>query len=111
MPSKADVKLGGGIASGDFVHHPFRACTNVARLDPPKAPPRCGRRLPASLPPRSGSVAGRASSPGLVSLGKLGSWDLLLVISYAMVALINRPQPFKGEPREIIPGPTSDASR
>jgi uncharacterized membrane protein YoaT (DUF817 family) len=28
----------------------------------------------------------------LVSLGKLGSWYLLLVISYAMVALINRPQ-------------------
>jgi uncharacterized membrane protein YoaT (DUF817 family) len=31
----------------------------------------------------------------LVSLGKLGSWYLLLVISYAMVALINRPRPFK----------------
>jgi hypothetical protein len=30
-------------------------------------------------------------------LGKLGSWHLLLVISYERVALIDRPQPFKGE--------------
>jgi uncharacterized membrane protein YoaT (DUF817 family) len=38
---------------------------------------------------------GQGWSP--VSLGKLGSWYLLLVISYAMVAILNRPQPFKGE--------------
>jgi uncharacterized membrane protein YoaT (DUF817 family) len=29
-----------------------------------------------------------------VSLGKLGSWFLLLIISYALVALVNRPQAF-----------------
>jgi uncharacterized membrane protein YoaT (DUF817 family) len=28
-----------------------------------------------------------------VSLGKLGSWFLLLLISYALVAIVNRPQP------------------
>ena len=33
-----------------------------------------------------------------VSLGKLGSWYLLLVISYAMVALINRPQEYRPQP-------------
>ena len=27
----------------------------------------------------------------LVSLGKLGSWFLLLIISYALVAAVNRP--------------------
>jgi uncharacterized membrane protein YoaT (DUF817 family) len=53
----------------------------------------------------------QAQGWSLVSLGKLGSWYLLLVISYAMVALINRPQPFKGAPCEIIPGPASDGSR
>lgn len=42
-----------------------------------------------------------------VSLGKLGSWYLLLVISYAMVALLNRPQPFKGEVRELIASPAA----
>jgi uncharacterized membrane protein YoaT (DUF817 family) len=51
----------------------------------------------------------QAQGWSLVSLGKLGSWFLLLVISYAMVALINRPQPFKGDGREIIPGRTPDA--
>jgi uncharacterized membrane protein YoaT (DUF817 family) len=29
----------------------------------------------------------------VVSLGKLGSWFLLLLISYALVAIVNRPQP------------------
>ncbi|HXW27176.1 MAG TPA: DUF817 domain-containing protein [Xanthobacteraceae bacterium] len=38
----------------------------------------------------------QAQGWSLVSLGKLGSWYLLLVISYAMVALINRPQRFEG---------------
>jgi uncharacterized membrane protein YoaT (DUF817 family) len=37
----------------------------------------------------------QAQGWSLVSFGKLGSWYLLLVISYAMVALINRPQPFE----------------
>ena len=31
-----------------------------------------------------------------VSLGKLGSWFLLLIISYALVAIVNRPQPYDG---------------
>jgi uncharacterized membrane protein YoaT (DUF817 family) len=30
-----------------------------------------------------------------VSLGKLGSWFLLLLVSYALVAIINRPLPFE----------------
>jgi uncharacterized membrane protein YoaT (DUF817 family) len=30
-----------------------------------------------------------------VSLGKLGSWFLLLIISYALVAMVNRPQKFE----------------
>ena len=36
------------------------------------------------------------SAPGagwsVVSLGKLGSWFLLLIISYALVAAVNRPE-------------------
>jgi hypothetical protein len=28
----------------------------------------------------------------LVSLGKLGAWFLLMIISYVLVALVNRPQ-------------------
>lgn len=31
----------------------------------------------------------------MVSFGKLGSWFLLLIISYALVALVNRPEPWK----------------
>ena len=34
----------------------------------------------------------------VVSLGKLSSWFLLLIISYVMVALVNRPQKFEAEP-------------
>jgi uncharacterized membrane protein YoaT (DUF817 family) len=40
----------------------------------------------------------QAQGWSLVSFGKLGSWYLLLVISYAMVALINRPQRFEAAP-------------
>jgi uncharacterized membrane protein YoaT (DUF817 family) len=29
----------------------------------------------------------------VVSFGKLGSWFLLLLISYALVAIVNRPRP------------------
>jgi hypothetical protein len=87
MLASADL---GGIAGKDFVHHPFRACTIPAVR--PQAPPRCGRRSPVSSRLRIGW--------SLVSLGKLGSWFLLLVISYAMVALINRPQPYKGDARD-----------
>jgi uncharacterized membrane protein YoaT (DUF817 family) len=37
-----------------------------------------------------------------VSPGKLGSWFLLLIISYALVALVNRPQKFdKPQPAKI----------
>jgi len=31
----------------------------------------------------------------MVSLGKLSSWFLLLIISYAMVAAVNRPMPYR----------------
>ena len=35
----------------------------------------------------------RATSWTWVPLGKLGSWYLLLLISYALVTIVNRPQP------------------
>ena len=36
----------------------------------------------------------------MVSFGKLSSWFLLLVISYVMVAAVNRPERYVGdEPR------------
>ena len=35
----------------------------------------------------------------MVSLGKLSSWFLLLIISYVMVAAVNRPEPYAGPPR------------
>ncbi len=41
-----------------------------------------------------------------VSLGKLGSWFLLLIISYALVAAVNRPEPMSdtaGEPADGHP--------
>ena len=42
-----------------------------------------------------------------VSLGKLGSWFLLLIISYALVAIVNRPQKFEeGFGRNDEPQPT-----
>jgi uncharacterized membrane protein YoaT (DUF817 family) len=31
----------------------------------------------------------------MVSLGKLSSWFLLLIISYVMVAAVNRPEPYR----------------
>ena len=41
----------------------------------------------------------------MVSLGKLSSWSLLLIISYAMVAAINRPTPYDAarEPSSVEP--------
>jgi uncharacterized membrane protein YoaT (DUF817 family) len=33
----------------------------------------------------------------MVPLGKLGSWFLLMTISYTMVAWINKPQPYRGD--------------
>ena len=32
----------------------------------------------------------------LVSLGKLGAWFLLMIVSYALVALLNRPEKYQG---------------
>ena len=32
----------------------------------------------------------------LVSLGKLGAWFLLMIVSYALVALLNRPENYQG---------------
>ena len=34
----------------------------------------------------------------LVSLGKLGAWFLLMIVSYALVALLNRPEEYEGRP-------------
>ncbi len=31
----------------------------------------------------------------LVSAGKLGAWFLLMIVSYALVALLNRPEAYK----------------
>jgi uncharacterized membrane protein YoaT (DUF817 family) len=42
----------------------------------------------------------------MVSLGKLSSWFLLLIISYAMVAAVSRPAPYRNEEE----GTTSSAS-
>jgi uncharacterized membrane protein YoaT (DUF817 family) len=44
----------------------------------------------------------------MVSLGKLSSWFLLLIISYVMVAAVNRPMPYRAEqgasrPRDVTP--------
>jgi len=45
-----------------------------------------------------------------VSLGKLGSWYLLLIISYAMVAMINRPQEMDAEDAALaVKGATAGA--
>ena len=38
----------------------------------------------------------------LVTVGKLGAWFLLMIISYVLVALVNRPQPMPVEP-EVQP--------
>jgi uncharacterized membrane protein YoaT (DUF817 family) len=37
----------------------------------------------------------------MVSLGKLSSWFLLLIISYVMVAAVNRPRAYRGEARAV----------
>jgi uncharacterized membrane protein YoaT (DUF817 family) len=34
----------------------------------------------------------------MVPLGKLSSWFLLMTISYVMVAWVNKPQDYEGEP-------------
>jgi uncharacterized membrane protein YoaT (DUF817 family) len=39
----------------------------------------------------------QATGWSLVSVGKLGSWFLLLIISYVMVAAVNRPAPYLAE--------------
>jgi uncharacterized membrane protein YoaT (DUF817 family) len=47
----------------------------------------------------------------MVSLGKLSSWFLLLIISYVMVAAVNRPLPYRREEGADPPASTSAASR
>lgn len=53
-------------------------------------------------------------SPGwdLVSINKLGSWFLLLIISYAMVSVVSRPQPISvaDAPRTVGPNDVSPIS-
>ena len=39
----------------------------------------------------------------LVSLGKLGAWFLLMIISYVLVALVNRPQVWVSDPPGLTP--------
>ena len=39
----------------------------------------------------------------LVSLGKLGAWFLLMIISYVLVALVNRPQTWVSDPLGLTP--------
>ena len=39
----------------------------------------------------------------MVSLGKLSSWFLLLIISYAMVAAVNRPAPYRRQGPALPP--------
>ncbi len=46
----------------------------------------------------------------IVSFGKLSSWFLLLIISYVMVAAVNRPMPYRRE-ENASPTSTSAASR
>ncbi|MFZ5732708.1 MAG: DUF817 domain-containing protein [Pseudomonadota bacterium] len=40
----------------------------------------------------------------LVSFAKLGSWFLLLIISYTLVTLVNRPEPMGAPARPVAPG-------
>lgn len=42
-----------------------------------------------------------------VPLGKLGAWYLLLMISYALVTIVNRPQEFELRQRETALQPSS----
>jgi uncharacterized membrane protein YoaT (DUF817 family) len=35
----------------------------------------------------------------LVSLGKLGAWFLLMIVSYALVAVLNRPEEYEQQRR------------
>ena len=39
----------------------------------------------------------------MVSFGKLGAWFLLMIISYALVAALNRPQPMRAPPEASAP--------
>ena len=55
--------------------------------------------LPASLTGGTPTLWDLVSQGGwaMVPLGKLGSWFLLMTISYTMVAWINKPQPYRGD--------------
>ncbi|MBR1220811.1 DUF817 domain-containing protein [Bradyrhizobium sp. U87765 SZCCT0131] len=45
----------------------------------------------------------------LVSLGKLGSWFLLLIVSYTMVAIVNKPRRLPGKPTSTSLRPNQGA--
>ena len=51
------------------------------------------RCLPSALVHAACTISSQFGSA--VSLGKLGSWFLLLIISYALDAIVNRPQPIE----------------
>jgi Protein of unknown function (DUF817) len=47
----------------------------------------------------------------MVSLGKFGSWFLLLIISYAIVAATLRPRPYEGEAEADAARPNAQTGR
>jgi uncharacterized membrane protein YoaT (DUF817 family) len=53
----------------------------------------------------------QAQAWSLVGLGKLGSWFLLLMVSYALVALLNRPRRTTSPTRRFAPTAARGSSR
>jgi uncharacterized membrane protein YoaT (DUF817 family) len=43
----------------------------------------------------------QAKGWSIVPVSKLGAWFLLMIISYVMIAALNRPQPFRGSAKEL----------
>jgi hypothetical protein len=70
-----------------------RLCRAVRCLHDPK-PIRQSTSAAAQWAPLARFYPHQMLGLQAVSLGKLGSWFLLLIISYALVAIMNRPQPF-----------------
>jgi len=62
-----------------------------------------------------GTLTGTWLYPGvtgwhLVSLQKLGSWYLLLTISFVLVTIVSRPLPSATAPRHAVPAPVAETS-
>jgi uncharacterized membrane protein YoaT (DUF817 family) len=43
----------------------------------------------------------QAKGWSIVPVSKLGAWFLLMIISYVMIAALNRPQPFRSSAKEL----------